>query len=194
MGLRDVPADAAIRGEATGGGADSSGFLQLRTRDPLLAATELLDPASGTSWWRAVRGSCGAFLAAGLVDELIVYLAPTLLGAGVPALADLGIGTLAQAQHWNWDNGSGGAAVALGRDLRLHLTPAAGTAGTICHAQRGHRRRQLNVYRNHRRAGQAWSPLTAMGRMPAPRWCCTRPAPRWPAWPWAAPSPSTASA
>ncbi len=44
-----------------------------------------------------------AFLAAGLVDELIVYLAPTLLGSGTLALDDLGIGTLADAQHWDWD-------------------------------------------------------------------------------------------
>ena len=36
-----------------------------------------------------------AFLARGMVDELVVYLAPTLLGAGIPALTDLGIGTLA---------------------------------------------------------------------------------------------------
>jgi diaminohydroxyphosphoribosylaminopyrimidine deaminase/5-amino-6-(5-phosphoribosylamino)uracil reductase len=128
MGLRDVPADAAIRGEATGGGADSSGFLQLRTRDPLLAATELHH--RGVRHLMVEGGSrvAGAFLKAGLVDELILYLAPTLLGAGVPALADLGIGTLAQAQHWIWDNSSGGAAVALGNDLRLHLTPAADAA------------------------------------------------------------------
>ena len=42
-----------------------------------------------------------AFLAAGLVDELIVYLAPTLLGSGTPALEDLGITTLADAQRGN---------------------------------------------------------------------------------------------
>ncbi|MGH8940321.1 MAG: RibD family protein, partial [Actinomycetes bacterium] len=37
----------------------------------------------------------GAFLRAGLVDRVIAYLAPTLLGSGVPALAGTGIGTLA---------------------------------------------------------------------------------------------------
>jgi diaminohydroxyphosphoribosylaminopyrimidine deaminase / 5-amino-6-(5-phosphoribosylamino)uracil reductase len=64
-----------------------------------------------------------AFLTAGLVDELIVYLAPTLLGSGTPALEDLGITTLADAQHWEWDNASGGAVQMLGRDLRLHFRP-----------------------------------------------------------------------
>jgi diaminohydroxyphosphoribosylaminopyrimidine deaminase/5-amino-6-(5-phosphoribosylamino)uracil reductase len=57
------------------------------------------------------------------VDELIVYLAPTLLGSGTAALGDLGITTLAQAQSWEWDQASGGAVQTLGRDLRLHLFP-----------------------------------------------------------------------
>ena len=37
----------------------------------------------------------GAFLRAGLVDRVVAYLAPTLLGAGVAALSGTGIGTLA---------------------------------------------------------------------------------------------------
>lgn len=37
----------------------------------------------------------GAFLRAGLVDRVVAYLAPVLLGAGVPALAGTGIATLA---------------------------------------------------------------------------------------------------
>jgi diaminohydroxyphosphoribosylaminopyrimidine deaminase/5-amino-6-(5-phosphoribosylamino)uracil reductase len=61
------------------------------------------------------------------VDELIVYLAPTLLGSGTPALNGLGIGTLAEAQRWEWDAASGGAVQFLGRDLRLHLLPEEAT-------------------------------------------------------------------
>jgi diaminohydroxyphosphoribosylaminopyrimidine deaminase/5-amino-6-(5-phosphoribosylamino)uracil reductase len=39
----------------------------------------------------------GAFLEAGLVDEVVCYLAPKLLGAGSPALGDAGITTIADA-------------------------------------------------------------------------------------------------
>ncbi len=39
----------------------------------------------------------GGFLRAGLVDRVVAHLAPTLLGAGLPALSGTGIGTLADA-------------------------------------------------------------------------------------------------
>jgi diaminohydroxyphosphoribosylaminopyrimidine deaminase/5-amino-6-(5-phosphoribosylamino)uracil reductase len=39
----------------------------------------------------------GAFLAAGLVDKVVCYLAPRLLGAGSAALVDAGVGTIADA-------------------------------------------------------------------------------------------------
>ncbi|HEY8472262.1 MAG TPA: bifunctional diaminohydroxyphosphoribosylaminopyrimidine deaminase/5-amino-6-(5-phosphoribosylamino)uracil reductase RibD [Natronosporangium sp.] len=39
----------------------------------------------------------GAFLAAGLVDKVIAYIAPRLLGAGSAALVDAGVGTVADA-------------------------------------------------------------------------------------------------
>ena len=58
-----------------------------------------------------------------IADLKKIYLAPTLLGSGTPALNGLGIGTLAGAQRWEWDAASGGAVQQLGRDLRLHLLP-----------------------------------------------------------------------
>ena len=116
MGLRDVPDEAAVRG--------TDGLVtHLRTRDPHAALSLLY--ASGTRHLMVEGGSriLSAFLAAGLVDELIVYLAPTLLGSGTPALHGLGITTLADAQQWQWDGSDGGAVRQLGRDLRLHLRP-----------------------------------------------------------------------
>ena len=116
MGLRGIPDDAAIHG-------DDGRVLHLPTRDPHEALAQLF--AAGVRHVMVEGGSriLSAFLAAGLVDELIVYLAPTLLGSGTAALGDLGITTLSEAQGWEWDPASGGAVQALGRDLRLHLFP-----------------------------------------------------------------------
>ncbi|HKU29015.1 MAG TPA: bifunctional diaminohydroxyphosphoribosylaminopyrimidine deaminase/5-amino-6-(5-phosphoribosylamino)uracil reductase RibD [Arthrobacter sp.] len=114
MGLREIPADAAVRGT-------DGKFVHLRTREPAEALDLLF--AEGVRHVMVEGGSriLSAFLAAGLVDEMIIYLAPTLLGSGKAALGDLGISTLAEAQHWTWDDAAGGAVHALGRDLRLHL-------------------------------------------------------------------------
>jgi diaminohydroxyphosphoribosylaminopyrimidine deaminase/5-amino-6-(5-phosphoribosylamino)uracil reductase len=116
MGLRDIPADAAVHG-------DDGRVLHLATRDPLEALALLY--SAGIRHLMVEGGSriLSAFLAAGLVDELIVYLAPTLLGSGTPALNGLGITSLADAQQWEWDQSDGGAVRTMGRDLRLHLRP-----------------------------------------------------------------------
>lgn len=123
MGYRDIPDDAAIHG------ADGN-VLHLATRDPREALDQLF--ANGVRHLMVEGGSriLSAFLAAGLVDELIVYLAPTLLGSGTAALEGLGITTLADAQQWEWDPASGGAVQVLGRDLRLHLRPATRAAAS----------------------------------------------------------------
>jgi diaminohydroxyphosphoribosylaminopyrimidine deaminase/5-amino-6-(5-phosphoribosylamino)uracil reductase len=47
-----------------------------------------------------------------------------LLGSGIPALNDLGIDTLAQAQQWEWDATTSGPVERLGPDLKLTLMPA----------------------------------------------------------------------
>jgi len=121
MGLRGIPEDAAVHG-------DDGKVLHLPTREPAEALEQLFD--AGVRHLMVEGGSriLSAFLAAGLVDELILYLAPTLLGSGTAALEDLGIGTLADAQHWDWDEATGGSVQRLGRDLRLHLRPRTGNA------------------------------------------------------------------
>lgn len=116
MGLRGIPEDAAIQG-------DDGLAMHLPTRDPREALSMLYD--AGTRHVMVEGGSSilSSFLAAGLVDELIVYLAPTLLGSGTPSLNGLGITSLPDAQQWEWDPADGGAVRTLGRDLRLHLRP-----------------------------------------------------------------------
>ncbi|GAA0324487.1 bifunctional diaminohydroxyphosphoribosylaminopyrimidine deaminase/5-amino-6-(5-phosphoribosylamino)uracil reductase RibD [Actinoallomurus spadix] len=56
----------------------------------------------------------GSFLAAGLVDRVVAYLAPRLLGAGPAALGDAGVATLAEAHHLQIDD-----VTRIGDDLRV---------------------------------------------------------------------------
>ena len=65
-------------------------------------------------------GAAAAFLAAGLVDRLLIYRAPILLGDGLPAIASIGLHRLADAHgRWRLDD-----ARALGSD-RLEVYRAA---------------------------------------------------------------------
>ncbi len=132
MGLRDIPEDAAVKGSsATPSSPDRLGnddFLALRTHDPAAVVRELQGRGVGHLMIEGGATINAAFLAQGLVDELVVYLAPTLLGAGIPALTDLGINTLGQAQRWEWDATTTGPVELLGPDLKLTLMPAKAAA------------------------------------------------------------------
>lgn len=61
----------------------------------------------------------GAFLAAGLVDRVVGYLAPALLGAGPHALAGAGVGTISAAIRLRLDD-----VTRVGDDVRLTLRRA----------------------------------------------------------------------
>lgn len=70
-------------------------------------------------WVEAGPRLGGALLAAGLVDELIVYLAPMLLGESARPLAILPeLERLDQARRWRWRD-----VRRVGEDLRLSLSP-----------------------------------------------------------------------
>jgi diaminohydroxyphosphoribosylaminopyrimidine deaminase/5-amino-6-(5-phosphoribosylamino)uracil reductase len=60
----------------------------------------------------------GAFLAAGLVDKVVGYLAPRLLGAGSAALVDAGVGTIADAIELEFVD-----VTRVGPDLRVIALP-----------------------------------------------------------------------
>ena len=89
MGKRDV--DPAARIFQHGGG------LHLRTQDPRTALQELFALDRQHVFLEGGPTLAAAFLGAGLIDEVVTYVAPTLLGAGRAAVGDLGIPTLDQA-------------------------------------------------------------------------------------------------
>lgn len=60
-----------------------------------------------------------AFLSAGLVDRVVGYVAPALLGAGPAALADLGVGTIDDAIRLRLDD-----VVQVGGDVRVTMRRA----------------------------------------------------------------------
>ncbi|GAA3618610.1 bifunctional diaminohydroxyphosphoribosylaminopyrimidine deaminase/5-amino-6-(5-phosphoribosylamino)uracil reductase RibD [Microlunatus ginsengisoli] len=90
MGRRVPPATARVLdGAAT--------TLHVRERDPAVVLDILAEHEIRRVWLEGGPTVAAAFLNAGLVDEVIAYLAPTLLGSGPPAVGDLGIATLRQA-------------------------------------------------------------------------------------------------
>jgi diaminohydroxyphosphoribosylaminopyrimidine deaminase/5-amino-6-(5-phosphoribosylamino)uracil reductase len=60
-----------------------------------------------------------AFLTAGLVDRVVAYVAPVLLGAGPATVADLGVGTINDALRLRLCE-----AVRIGGDVRLTMRRA----------------------------------------------------------------------
>lgn len=137
MGLRTVPAGAAVlRGPAHGGassagvrggtarGADGHpGAVLLRSRDPREALDVLYSRGVRHVMVEGGAQVAAAFLRADLVDEFSLYQAPLLLGRGLPALADLGIGTLTDRLRFCPDPAGGGPVRQLGDDLWWHLQP-----------------------------------------------------------------------
>ena len=92
MGLRDLAPDRRILN-------DRAETVHLRTRDPREALDTLFARDRQHVFLEGGPTLARAFLAAGLVDEVVAYVAPMLLGAGSSAVADLGITTIADAVH-----------------------------------------------------------------------------------------------
>lgn len=110
LGHREVPATARLRD-------GTSRFVQVDSHDPRAVFDALPDALHVL-----VEGGpsiIGAFLAADLVDELHVYLAPTILGAGAAAVDDTSVSTLAQAHRFGRES-----VTELGDDVFMRLVRA----------------------------------------------------------------------
>lgn len=109
VGMREVSSDAKVLN-------DDSHTMVIRTHDPaeVLAAlgdrTDIILEGGPTL--------AGAFLRAGLVDRILAYLAPMLLGGNVPAVEDVGVTTLSRALRWEYDQ-----IQRMGPDVLLSLVP-----------------------------------------------------------------------
>jgi len=118
MGLRDVPPTARVLD-------DAAETVLLRTRDPHEALAALRGRDRQHVFLEGGPTLAQAFLAAGVVDEVVAYVAPMLLGAGRSAVADLGITTIADAVHLELTDAT---VVGQGTEanVRLTMTPAKG--------------------------------------------------------------------
>ena len=90
MGLRPIPESSQVLDLA-------APTLQLFTHDPSEVLKTLHEKEIHHVWLEGGPSVAAAFLEAGLVDEVVAYLAPALLGRGLAAVGDLGIQSIGQA-------------------------------------------------------------------------------------------------
>lgn len=114
VGTRELPASSRVFD-------DAAETISLRTHDPAEVLRVLSDRGIHHVWLEGGPTLAAAFLRAGLVDRLLHYLAPALLGAGPSLVGDLGIGSIDGIDRWHLED-----VTHLGDDLRLTLVPAAG--------------------------------------------------------------------
>lgn len=109
VGEREIPSESAVL-------QGDSPTVQLRTRDPREVIAALSDRTD-----ILVEGGptlAGAFLRAGLVDRILAYVAPILLGGPITAVDDVGVADIAGALRWRFES-----VHQIGPDLLLSLVP-----------------------------------------------------------------------
>ncbi|MDP3893803.1 bifunctional diaminohydroxyphosphoribosylaminopyrimidine deaminase/5-amino-6-(5-phosphoribosylamino)uracil reductase RibD [Nocardioides sp.] len=115
MGERELSRDRRVFN-------DRAESVHLRTRSPHEALEILWDLGRRHVFLEGGPTLAAAFLAAGLVDEVVTYVAPMLLGAGRAAVGDLGITSITEALRLTITDVS-----VLGRgadtNVRLTMTP-----------------------------------------------------------------------
>lgn len=112
LGDRPVPPGAHLR-------STEAATLFVPGHDPRAALAALDRAGVRHVWLEGGATLAAAFLREGLVDEVVTYLAPVLLGGGRPLVGDLGITTLAEALPFDLTD-----VTRVGTDVRLTLAPA----------------------------------------------------------------------
>lgn len=110
VGEREISSEARVLN-------DDSRTMVIRTRDPLEVLLALSDRTDVL-----LEGGptlAGAFIRAGLVDRILAYLAPILLGGPIAAVDDVGVANIGQARRWRYDGID-----QVGADVRLSLVPS----------------------------------------------------------------------
>lgn len=108
VGMRDLPAGCHLHD-------DSAETLQIRSHDPVEVLDVLWQRGIHRVWLEGGPRLAGAFLAAGLVDEVVAHIAPTVLGDGRAAVIDPTVTTLTLAHHFVIDD-----VRRLGPDIQIH--------------------------------------------------------------------------
>ncbi|MEL0627493.1 bifunctional diaminohydroxyphosphoribosylaminopyrimidine deaminase/5-amino-6-(5-phosphoribosylamino)uracil reductase RibD [Salinibacterium amurskyense] len=91
LGRREIPADAQLR-------QHPEQLRQIDGSDLNAALSELFEAGIRRVFVEGGPTIASAFIAAGLADELLIYLAPRLLGGPKVALGELGVSTMAEAK------------------------------------------------------------------------------------------------
>lgn len=109
VGEREISSDANVLN-------DDTRTMVIRTRDPHEVIRALSDRTDVF-----IEGGptlAGAFLRAGLIDRILAYVAPILLGGPITAIDDVGVLSIAHAQRWRFDG-----IEPIGPDILLSLVP-----------------------------------------------------------------------
>lgn len=110
VGEREISTEAKVLN-------DDSRTMLIRTHDPHEVIKALADRTDVM-----LEGGptlAGAFLRAGVVDRILAYIAPILLGGPVTVLDDVGVSTIGKALRWKFDG-----VEQIGPDLLLSLVPS----------------------------------------------------------------------
>jgi diaminohydroxyphosphoribosylaminopyrimidine deaminase / 5-amino-6-(5-phosphoribosylamino)uracil reductase len=112
VGTRELP-DAARVWD------DAAPTIQIRTHDVAAVLTALHDLEMRHVWLEGGPRLAGAFVRAGLVDEVVGYVAPALLGAGPTAVEHAGVDTIADVHRLTLRD-----VARVGSDVRIVAHPA----------------------------------------------------------------------